>query len=189
MSEPVIRCGWCLKDELYTRYHDEEWGVPVHSDSKLFEYLILESFQAGLSWHTVLKKRENFRKAFAGFDAKRVSQFTDNDVKKLMLDSGIIRHRLKILAAINNAKLFLKIQAEYGSFNSFIWKFTENRTLVNYPKKLSDLKSRSAESDAMSKELARLGFKFVGTTICYAFMQAIGMVNDHLIDCFARKSG
>jgi DNA-3-methyladenine glycosylase I len=177
------RCGWCMKDELYMRYHDEEWGVPVYDDEKLFEFLILESFQAGLSWYIVLKKRENFRQAFSNFDAVKIAKFTEQDVERLMQNEGIIRNRLKIMAAIENAKLYLEIQKEFGSFSKYIWQFTNFQTIYNSPKKLSDLKSTSVESDAMSKALGKRGFKFRGSTICYAFMQAVGMVNDHLVDC------
>lgn len=177
------RCGWCMKDELYMRYHDEEWGVPVYDDEKLFEFLILESFQAGLSWYIVLKKRENFRQAFSNFDAAKIAKFTVQDVERLMQNEGIIRNRSKIVAAIENAKLYLEIQKEFGSFSKYIWQFTNFQTIYNSPKKLSDLKSTSVESDAMSKALGKRGFKFRGSTICYAFMQAVGMVNDHLIDC------
>jgi DNA-3-methyladenine glycosylase I len=177
------RCGWCTKDELYMRYHDEEWGVPVYEDEKLFEFLILESFQAGLSWYIVLKKRENFRRAFANFNALKISKFNEKDVDRLMLDEGIIRNRLKIIAAIENAKLYLEIQKEFGSFSKYIWQFTNFQTIYNHPENLRDLQSTSVESDAMSKALGKRGFKFRGSTICYAFMQAVGMVNDHLVDC------
>jgi DNA-3-methyladenine glycosylase I len=172
-----------MKDELYMRYHDEEWGVPVYDDEKLFEFLILESFQAGLSWYIVLKKRENFRQAFSNFDAAKIAKFSEQDVERLMQNEGIIRNRSKIVAAIENAKLYLEIQKEFGSFSKYIWQFTNFQTIYNSPKKLSDLKSTSVESDAMSKALGKRGFKFRGSTICYAFMQAVGMVNDHLIDC------
>lgn len=165
------------------RYHDEEWGVPVYDDEKLFEFLILESFQAGLSWYIVLKKRENFRRAFANFNPVKISEFTEKDVDRLMQDEGIIRNRLKIIAAIENAKLYLDIQQEFGSFSAYIWQFTNFQTIYNHPKNLSDLQSTSTESDAMSKALGKRGFKFRGSTICYAFMQAVGMVNDHLVDC------
>ncbi len=186
-SKEKIRCPWCLSHPIYIKYHDEEWGVPVYDDRLLFEFLILEGFQAGLSWLTVLKKRENFRKAFAGFDAKKIARFDQKKVERLMQDTGIIRNRLKIEAAINNARLFLKIQKEYGSFSKFIWSFTGGKTLVNKPKTMKDIPSTSRESDEMSRVLGKMGFKFRGSTICYAFMQATGMVNDHLITCYKRK--
>ncbi|MEY4875119.1 MAG: hypothetical protein RL708_268 [Bacteroidota bacterium] len=187
MSKEKVRCAWCLKDDLYKKYHDEEWGKPVKDDTLLFEFLILESFQAGLSWHTVLKKRENFRLAFKQFDAKKVSKFTQTDIDRLMADAGIIRNKLKIEAAINNAKLFLELQKQYGSFANFIWKFTDHKPIVNHPKILSDIKPTTEISDLMSKELGKLGFKFRGSTICYAFMQAVGMVDDHLESCWRKK--
>ncbi|MEY2830131.1 MAG: hypothetical protein RIQ33_1989 [Bacteroidota bacterium] len=187
MTKEKIRCGWCLKDDLYKKYHDEEWGKPVKDDTILFEFLILESFQAGLSWYTVLKKRENFRKAFKNFDAKKIATFTQADIDRLMADAGIIRNKLKIEAAINNAKLFLELQKQHGSFAHFIWKFTNHKSIVNHPKTLADLKPTSEISDLMSKELGKLGFKFRGSTICYAFMQAVGMVDDHIEDCWLKK--
>jgi len=188
MAKEKQRCAWCMKDELYQRYHDEEWGVPVHDDAKLFEFLILESFQAGLSWHIVLKKRENFRKAFKNFDAKKIDKFTEDDVERLMQDEGIIRNRLKIQAAIVNAKLYLQLQKEYGSFDAYIWKFVNHKPIDNKRKSLSEIPATTAVSDAMSKELGKLGFKFRGSTICYAFMQAVGMVDDHVKDCWRKKS-
>ena len=187
MAVEKHRCSWCMKDELYQRYHDEEWGVPVHDDAKLFEFLILESFQAGLSWHTVLKKRENFRKAFKNFDAKKISKFTQDDVERLMQDAGIIRNRLKIEAAIVNAKLYLQLQKEYGSFDAYIWKFVNHQPIVNKRKSLGEIPATTEVSDLMSKELGKLGFKFRGSTICYAFMQAVGMVDDHVKDCWRKK--
>lgn len=184
----VNRCAWCLGNELYEQYHDEEWGVPVHDDAKLFEFLILESFQAGLSWLTVLKKRENFRTAFSGFDAKKVAAYTPKKIESLMQDAGIIRNRLKIEAAVNNAKLFLKIQQEYGSFANYVWQFTQHKTLVNYPKTMAEIPVSTPISDTLSKDMGKRGFKFRGTTICYAFMQAVGMVDDHTTDCWKKKS-
>lgn len=178
------RCGWCLKDPVYIEYHDKEWGVPIHDDRLLFEFLVLESFQAGLSWLTVLKKRENFRKAFAGFEAKKVARFDADKVEKLMQDAGIIRNRLKIEAAINNAKRFLEIQKEFGSFDRYVWSFTDGKTIYNKPKTLKDLPAKTTISDEMSKDMGKRGFKFRGSTICYAFMQAVGIVNDHLVDCY-----
>lgn len=181
------RCGWCLSDPLYVHYHDNEWGRPVYDDTLLFEFLVLESFQAGLSWLTVLKKRENFRKAFAGFDARKVARFQPSKAERLMQDAGIIRNRLKIEAAINNARCFLAIQKEFGSFSRYVWSFMpQQKPLVNHPKTLKDLPATSAISDAMSKDMGQRGFKFRGSTICYAFMQAVGMVNDHLDSCWCK---
>lgn len=180
------RCPWCGKDGLMVKYHDEEWGVPVHDDRKLFEFLILEGAQAGLSWSTVLKKRENYRKAFDNFDYKKIAKYTQKDVERLLKNEGIIRNRLKISSAIINAQKFLEIQKEFGSFDKYIWQFTNGRVIKNKLKELKDYPATSPESDAMSKDLKRRGFKFVGSTICYAHMQATGMVNDHSIDCFRR---
>lgn len=177
-------CEWPGHDPLMKKYHDTEWGVPLHDDLKLFEFLILEGFQAGLSWSTVLKKREAFREAFAGFDPEKVSQFTDEDVERLMQNAGIIRNRLKIMAAINNAKQFLKVQNEFGSFDSYIWRFVDYKPVVNSFEKLSDLPAKTPLSDKISKDMISRGFKFVGSTIVYAHMQATGMVNDHLVHCF-----
>lgn len=179
------RCWWCGDDPLYSEYHDKEWGVPVHDDRKLFEFLILEGFQAGLSWITILRKRENFRKAFKNFDPVKVSRFSKADVEKLLQNVGIIRNRLKINAAVSNARCFLEVQKEFGTFERYIWQFTNHKTLRN-PKGLSPGKipAFSAESDAMSKDLKKRGFKFVGTTICYAHMQATGMVDDHVEGCW-----
>jgi len=182
------RCAWCLKDPLYIQYHDEEWGRPVHDDKVLFEFLVLESFQAGLSWLTVLKKRENFRAAFAGFDVNKVAWFDERKVERLMLDAGIIRNRLKIEAAINNARRFKEIQREFGSFDKYVRGFTGGKTVVNKPRTLGDVPATSPISDAMSKDMGVRGFKFRGSTICYAFMQAVGLVDDHTIDCWRKKS-
>ena len=187
-SEDKTRGEWCLKDPLYIRYHDEEWGRPVHDDRKLFEFLILESFQAGLSWLTVLKKRENFRAAFAGFDANKVARFDQKKVGRLMLDAGIIRNRLKIEAAVNNARRFKEVQKEFGSFDKYVWSFTGGKTVVNKPRALGDVPATSALSDAMSKDMGKRGFKFRGSTICYAFMQAVGLVDDHVVGCWRKKS-
>lgn len=181
------RCPWCEKDPVYIEYHDKEWGVPVHDDRKLFEFLILEGAQAGLSWLTILKRREGYRKAFANFDPEKVSRFSKNKIEKLMLDKGIIRNRLKIEAAINNAKAFLKIQEEFGSFDKYSWQFVNGKTIVNRLKSLKNAPATSKESDLFSKDLKSRGFKFVGSTIIYAHMQAVGMVNDHLISCFRYK--
>ncbi len=165
-------------------YHDKEWGVPVHDDGKLFEFLILESAQAGLSWETVLKKRENYRKAFDNFDPLKVSRYTQKDVQRLLTDKGIIRNPLKIKATIVNARRFLEVQNEFGSFDTYLWRFTAGRPMKNRFKSLSEIPARTKESDAVTKDLKKRGFKFVGSTICYAFMQAIGMVNDHTMECF-----
>lgn len=178
-----IRCHWCLNDPLYIKYHDEEWGQPVHDDKKLFEFLILESFQAGLSWLTILKKRENFRKAFAGFEVKKVAKFDEQKIQTLMLDAGIIRNQLKIRAAVNNAQRFIEIQKEFGSFSNYVWQFVGNKPQINTIVKPGDIKPTSAISDAMSKDMGKRGFKFRGSTICYAFMQAVGLVDDHLNTC------
>ncbi len=182
-----IRCGWSIKEAIYIEYHDKEWGTPVHDDQKLFEFLVLESFQAGLSWLTVLKKRENFRKAFANFDAKKVSKFDKRKFDALMQDEGIIRNRLKIEAAINNANRFLEIQKEFGSFDKYVWGFVGGKPIVNKRKSLKDVPPTTAVSDAMSKDMGKRGFKFRGSTICYAFMQAVGMVDDHIDDCWKKK--
>ena len=166
------------------RYHDEEWGVPVHEDRTLFEFLILEGAQAGLSWSTILNKRENYRKAFDRFDPERVAAFDRRKVQELLRNPGIVRNKLKIASAIDNAKAFLRVQEEFGSFDRYIWKFVEGKPLVNRRKSLRQVPARTAESDVMSKDLKRRGFNFVGSTICYAFMQAVGMVNDHVVECF-----
>ncbi len=187
MKKEKTRCEWCLKEPIYIEYHDKEWGMPVHDDRILFEFLVLESFQAGLSWLTVLKKRENFRKAFAGFDVKKVSKFNKNKFNSLMQDAGIIRNRLKIEAAINNANRFLEIQNEFGTFNKYVWSFVGGKTLVNRRKTLKDLPAKTKISDAMSEDMGKRGFKFRGSTICYAFMQAVGMVDDHLNHCYKKK--
>ena len=184
MREAVSRC-WGTGDELMEIYHDEEWGLPVHEDRKLFEALALDGFQAGLSWRTILYKREAFREAFYGFDPVRVGKMTAQDVKRLLGNAQIVRNRLKIEATIQNAQRFQEIQREFGSFDKFIWGFTEHRTLLGPPKtSWEDLPTTSPESDAMSNALKERGFKFVGSTICYAFMQAVGMVDDHLVGCF-----
>jgi len=171
-----------------TAYHDTEWGVPLHDDRKLYEFLVLDAAQAGLSWQTVLLKRENYRRAFDNFDAVKIARYADRDIARLLADAGIIRNRLKVQSAIVNARCFLAVQAEFGSFDRYIWQFTGGRTQVNRFQQLSDLPAHTAESDAMSKDLRGRGFKFVGTTICYAFMQAAGMVNDHLVSCFRHRA-
>ena len=178
------RCPWVGSDPLYTAYHDQEWGVPVHDDRLLFEFLILEGMQAGLSWAIILKKRDNFRRAFDGFEPQRVAQYGDEVVAALLADPGIVRNRLKVSAAIRNARAFLDIQRELGSFDAYVWQFVGGKPKVNTWRNLAEIPARSPESDVMSKDLARRGFKFVGSTICYAFMQAVGMVNDHTMDCF-----
>ena len=178
------RCDWCGEDSLYIDYHDTEWGVPVYDDLKLFEFLILEGMQAGLSWLTVLKKRENFRKAFSGFDPKKIVRFSESKVERLMQDAGIIRNQLKILSVINNAKAYLRLQKEEGSFSEYLWQFVGGRPIKNAWKTLEAVPVNTKASDTMSKNLKKRGFKFVGTTICYAHMQATGMVNDHLVGCF-----
>ena len=182
----VYRCPWA-RGELYERYHDEEWGVPSHDDSHLFEMITLEGAQAGLSWSTILNRREGYREAYQGFDPAKVSRFTEKKVAKMLQDPGIIRNRSKVESSISNAKAFLKVQEEFGSFEKFMWQFVGGKPIRNQFKELSEVPASSPESDAMSKELKRRGFSFVGTTICYAHMQAVGMVNDHLVDCFRYK--
>jgi len=179
MSE---RCGWA-RDPLSIPYHDEEWGVPVHDDRVLFEFLILEGAQAGLSWTTILAKRENYRRAFDQFDPRQIARYTDAKVARLLADAGIVRNRLKVAAAITNARLFLEVQKEFGSFDRYIWGFVDGRPVQNGFTAMKQVPARTPQSDAMSKDLARRGFKFVGSTICYAFMQATGLVNDHLMSC------
>jgi DNA-3-methyladenine glycosylase I len=180
----ISRCPWCESNELQIAYHDREWGVPVHDDRRLFEFLILEGAQAGLSWDTILKKRGNYRRAFAGFDAKRIARFGAKEARALMANPGIVRNRLKIAAAISNAKAFLAVQREFGNFDRYIWRFVGGRPLRNRRRTLKQVPPSTPESDAMSKDLKQRGFRFVGSTICYAFMQAVGMVNDHLVTCF-----
>ncbi|RVU01226.1 DNA-3-methyladenine glycosylase I [Mucilaginibacter limnophilus] len=184
MSKPIIRCSWPGTDELYIKYHDEEWGKEVHDDKTLFEFLILESAQAGLSWITILRRREGYRKAFADFDVEKVAAFTDEDVERLMQDAGIIRNRLKILAAINNAKLFIEVQKEFGSFDKYLYSFMPDGKPID--NKGAPVPASTPISDAISKDMKKRGFKFFGTTICYAHMQATGMVNDHRADCSFR---
>ncbi|WP_252180598.1 DNA-3-methyladenine glycosylase I [Endozoicomonas sp. 4G] len=179
------RCGWCTDDPDYIRYHDEEWGVPCHDDQKLFEFLILEGAQAGLSWITLLKRREGYRNAFADFDPEAVAQFTEQDVERLLQDKGIVRNRLKVNSAINNARAFLKVQEEFGSFDRYIWSFVNHTPIRNQWQTLSEVPVTTPESDAMSKDLKKRGFSFVGSIICYAYMQAVGMVNDHLVSCLS----
>jgi DNA-3-methyladenine glycosylase I len=186
-AQNLKRCTWCGTDPLYVKYHDEEWGKPVYDDKTLFEFLILESAQAGLNWITILRKRENYRKAFAGFDANKVAAFTDADVERLLQDAGIIRNRLKIKAAVTNAILFLDIQKEFGSFSNYIWGFLpDKKPVINHRQSPEKIPARTELSDLISKDMKKRGFKFFGTTICYAHMQATGMVNDHVIDCISR---
>jgi DNA-3-methyladenine glycosylase I len=182
-----IRCTWCLKFDQYIQYHDEEWGVPVHDDRTHFEFLILEGAQAGLSWSTILKKREGYRKAFADFDPVKVARFTEKRLEKILQDPSIVRNRLKVYAAVNNAKRFLEIQKEFGSFDNYIWRFVGGKPIVNKRKALREIPPTTTESDALSKDLIKRGFKFVGSTVIYAHMQACGLVNDHVLDCFRYK--
>lgn len=182
-SDGKTRCSWA-KNELAILYHDREWGVPQHDDRVLFEFLVLEGAQAGLSWDTILRKRENYRAAFAKFDPQQIAKFDQRKVESLMRDEGIVRNRLKISSAVGNAKVFLAIQKEFNSFDRYIWQFVGGRPRVNKLRAMDQIVARTAESDAMSKDLKKRGFTFVGTTICYAFMQAVGMVNDHLVTCF-----
>lgn len=181
------RCVWAGNDPLYRAYHDEEWGVPLHDDRSLFEFLILEGAQAGLSWITILKKRPHYRIAFDRFDAERIARYDANKIESLLQDAGIVRNRLKIQAAITNAQRFLAVQGEYGSFDRFIWRFVNDTPRQNAWRSHGEVPARTAESDAMSTELTKRGFKFVGSTICYAYMQAVGMVNDHTVDCYRHK--
>lgn len=181
------RCAWCEKDDLYRDYHDYEWGIPVYEDDKLFEFLILETFQAGLSWYTILKKRENFRKAFDQFNYKKIANYTEEKVQELLLDEGIIRNQLKVRATISNAQAFIKIQEEFGSFSKYIWGFVDGKPIDNKPKTMKEVPATTPISDALSKDLKKRGFKFVGSTVMYAHMQATGMVNDHVEDCFTKK--
>lgn len=183
----IIRCAWASNDPHYTKYHDEEWGRPLHDDQKLFEMLCLEGAQAGLSWITILRKRENYRKAFSNFDAKKIAKYDSEKIKKLLLNPGIVRNKLKIAAFITNAKCFLDTQKEFGSFDKYIWQFTGDKPIINHWSSLKELPAKTMESDLMSKDLKKRGFKFVGSTICYAYMQACGMVNDHTVDCFRYK--
>ena len=187
MGKKVIkksRCTWCGDTDIYVDYHDKEWGVPIHDDNKLFELLILEGAQAGLSWLTVLKKREGYRRAFDGFNPQKIAKYTEAKQKKLLLDEGIIRNRLKIKSTVQNAKAFLKVQKEFKSFDKYIWQFVNHKPIKNKYKTLKDLPAKTDISDQMSKDLKKRGFNFVGSTICYAFMQSAGMVNDHFVGCF-----
>jgi DNA-3-methyladenine glycosylase I len=186
MSKNTSRCPWPT-DELYVAYHDTEWGVPLHDDRALFEFLVLEGAQAGLSWHIVLKKRENYRAAFDQFDPEKVARYTAARINKLLANPGLIRNRLKIASAVRNARAFLAVQEEFGSFDRYIWRFVDGRPIINHPRSMKEIPARTRESDAMSKDLKQRGFNFVGSTICYAHMQATGMVNDHLVHCFRHR--
>ncbi len=181
------RCNWCLSSDLMVSYHDTEWGVPLHNDCKLFEFMVLDAFQAGLSWSTILNKRKNFEEAFDQFNAVKIAKYNDKKIKVLLQDAGIIRNRLKILATVENAKQFLRIRKEWRSFDKFIWQFVKHKPIQNKWKSLKQLPAKTKDSDQMSEALKKEGFKFVGSTICYAFMQASGMVNDHLVTCFRHK--
>ncbi len=187
IKNKINRCQWA-KDESNIEYHDNEWGNPVHDDNKLFEFLVLEGAQAGLSWSTILKRRQTYRKAFCDFDPKKVSKFTQKNISRLLKDEGIIRNKLKINSAINNAKQFLTVQEEFGSFDKYIWSFVNYKPIKNHYKKLSEIPANTPISDQISNDLKKRGFNFVGSTICYAFMQAVGMVNDHTSNCFRFKN-
>lgn len=182
----MTRCAWAGTDPLYVAYHDEEWGVPLHDDRRLFEMLILEGAQAGLSWITILRKREAYRKAFDRFDPRKVARYTPARIERLLVNDGIVRNRLKIEGAVKNARAFLEVQREFGSFDAYIWRFVGGRPMQHAPRTIKDIPARTPESDAMSRDLKHRGFTFVGSTICYAFMQAAGLVNDHTLDCFRR---
>ncbi len=188
MEDNKNRCGWCIKFDQYIRYHDEEWGLPVHNDFTHFEFLILEGAQAGLSWSTILKKREGYRKAFANFDPAKVARFTPSRIEKILLNPDVVRNRLKVQAAVNNARQFLKIQKEFGSFDAYIWRFVNGKPIINRWKTLAQVPATSPESDALSKDLIARGFKFTGSTVMYAHMQACGLINDHLVDCWRYKA-
>ena len=184
----VVRCTWCQKDDLYRNYHDTEWGIPSYNDHHLFEHLILETFQAGLSWYTILAKRENFRLAFDNFDAHKIVEYNEDKINELLLNAGIIRSLPKIKGAINNANLYLKCVDEFGSFTKYIWQFTNHKIITNHWEMMKDLPSTSVQSDNMSKDMRKRGFKFIGSTTCYAYMQSVGMVNDHLQSCWRYKN-
>jgi len=187
MPDDIIRCDWSVDHPLMIKYHDTEWGVPVHDDRKLFEFLVLDAAQAGLSWRTVLLKRENYREAFDNFDAEKVARYTDKRIEKLLQNPGIIRNRLKVNSAVTNARATLKVRDEFGTFDRYIWQFVGGKPLVNRIQSLKQIPATSKESDAMSKDMKKRGFNFVGSTICYAFMQAAGLVNDHLVTCFRHR--
>ena len=186
-AQPQDRCSWCGEDKLYVAYHDQEWGVPLHDDQKLFEFLILEGAQAGLSWLTILKKRDAYRKAYYQFDVEKVARFNSRSIERLMNNPGIVRNRLKIEASIDNARAFLEVQDEFGSFDKYIWQYVDHQSRQNHWRRLRDIPVSTNESMQMSKDLQQRGFRFAGPTICYAFMQAVGMVNDHVTNCFRHK--
>ena len=186
-TRPQSRCPWSLSSELMMDYHDSEWGTPVHDDALLFEYIVLDTFQAGLSWSTILNKRENFRKAFDDFDYKKIARYSEKQIQKLLTDAGIIRNKLKVYGTVNNAQRFLEVQKEFGTFDKYIWQFTGDKVINNKWKDQKQVPARTVESDAMSKDLYSRGFKFVGSTICYAFMQAAGLVDDHIVSCHRNK--
>jgi len=186
-AKPQTRCPWSLSSELMIEYHDSEWGTPVHDDRLLFEYIVLDTFQAGLSWSTILNKRENFRKAFDNFDYKKIARYNEKKIQKLLTDAGIIRNKLKIYGTVNNAKRFQEVQKEFGTFDKYIWQFTGHKVINNNWKDQKRVPARTAQSDSMSKDLYSRGFKFVGSTICYAFMQAAGLVDDHIVSCHRYK--
>jgi DNA-3-methyladenine glycosylase I len=181
------RCPWCVKDDLYRDYHDNEWGNPVYDDATLFEFLVLETFQAGLSWYTILSKRENFRVAFDQFDYKKIANYQEHKIQELLLNAGIIRNQLKIRATVSNSQAFMSVQEEFGSFSKYIWSFVDGKPIKNIPKTMKEVPATTPLSDAISKDLKKRGFKFVGSTVVYAHMQATGMVNDHLEDCWKRN--
>lgn len=183
-----IRCVWCHSSDLYMKYHDEEWGVPLYDDTTLFEFLLLETFQAGLSWITILNKRENFKAAFDQFDYKKIAHYSDDKIQELLQDAGIIRNKLKVYSAVTNAQNFIKIQEEFGSFSTYIWAFVNHTPIKNSPRTLKEVPATSPISDSISKDLKKRGFKFVGSTVMYAFMQATGMVDDHVENCWKRNS-
>jgi DNA-3-methyladenine glycosylase I len=188
MKKELTRCGWCNSSELYQKYHDEEWGVPVYEDTKLFEFLLLETFQAGLSWITILNKRENFRAAFDAFDYKKIATYSEDKIQDLLQDAGIIRNQLKVRSAVSNAIAFMKVQEEFGSFSKYIWGFTDGKPIINNRRNLGEVQATTPLSDAISKDLKKRGFKFVGSTVVYAHMQATGMVDDHVVDCWKRSA-
>lgn len=188
ITDDKIRCGWCHSSALYMKYHDEEWGVPVYDDTTLFEFLLLETFQAGLSWITILNKRENFKAAFDQFDYKKIAHYSDDKIQELLQDAGIIRNKLKVYSAMTNAQNFIKIQEEFGSFSQYIWAFVNHTPIKNSPRTLKEVPATSPISDSISKDLKKRGFKFVGSTVMYAFMQATGMVDDHVENCWKRNS-
>ncbi len=187
MKKQLKRCSWCESNDLDRDYHDTEWGVPVYDDTTLFEFLILEGAQAGVSWHVVLKKRAHYKKVFANFDVNKLAKFTDAKLEKILLDPGIIRNRLKVFSVRTNARAFIEVQSEFGDFSSYLWGFVDGKPIVNKNRSMKDVPSKTALSDQLSKDLKKRGFKFIGSTICYAYMQGIGMVNDHQTNCFRYK--